>query len=78
MTTEQENFAVNLTAKCKTHDEWLSVVRFGLATLLENQRVFAEIIVSEAQRCAESVPDHKPSDHIGSILCSLGLKLSVA
>lgn len=78
MTTELENFAVQLTDKAKTHDEWLAIVRFGLGTLLDNQSVLAEIITREAQRCAASVPNGETSEHVASILAQLGLKLSLA
>jgi hypothetical protein len=77
MTTELENFAVELAAKTKTHEEWLSVVRFGLGTLLNNQSLLAEIVVAEATREAEKMPTHKASDEVAKILRELGLRLVV-
>lgn len=47
---DRENFAINLTDSAKTHDDWLCIVRFGLKTLLEDQRLLIEVIVREAQR----------------------------
>ena len=61
---ESENFAITLTDKCKTHSEWLSVVRYGLASLLQNQPLLIEIIVREAVREIERVqaPSHVGAD----------------
>jgi hypothetical protein len=41
---------------CKTHDEWLMVVRFGLSQLLKNQPVLFEVISREASRLAVGNP----------------------
>lgn len=76
MTTSQENFAVALTEKTHSHDEWLAIVRFGLGALLESQNVLAEILVNEAVREASKIPTHEPADEIAKILGELGLKLS--
>jgi len=78
MTIEQENFAVNLAAQAKTHEEWLSIVHFGRKTLLEEEGLLAEIIVAEAMREAEKNEHHKPSDEVAKILRELGLKLALA
>jgi hypothetical protein len=58
MNLDQERFATNLAANTKNHDEWLSVVRFGLDTLLENQGTLAEILAAEAAR--ESAKNDDP------------------
>lgn len=29
---DPENFAIDLTDKCQTHEQWLTVMRFGLGT----------------------------------------------
>jgi hypothetical protein len=58
MKLHQENFATNLAANTKSHEEWLSVVKFGLGTLLENQGTLAEIIAAEAAR--ESAKNNEP------------------
>lgn len=77
MITEQENFAVDLAANTKTHDEWLAVVRFGLGTLLKNQALLAEILVAEAMREASKISTHKSSDEIARICDELGLRFVV-
>ena len=76
MTTSQENFAVSITEKTHSHDEWLAIVRFGLGTLLESQNVLAEILFNEAVREAAKIPTHKPADEIAKILRELGLTIS--
>lgn len=75
---EKENFAITLTDSCKTHKEWLAVVRFGLGTLLEDQHTLIEVIVREAQREAAKHPQRRDADHAVSILKELGLRLEVA
>ena len=75
---DMENFAFDLTSKTNTHTEWLGVVRFGLGTLLENQKLLAEIICNEArQEAIRSNASHDASDHIASILAELGLKFVI-
>ena len=49
-TTEQERFAYSITENCKTHAEWLNVIRFGLPTLLSEPGLLLELIVAEATR----------------------------
>jgi len=78
---ENENFAIQLTDQCKSHSEWLAVVRYGLGTLLENQPLLIEIIVREAQREIER--GHLPSSHVVAdearrIFQELGLRFEVA
>lgn len=73
---DMENFAVNLTDDCKTHEEWLAVVRFGLGTLMQNQLLLVEIIWREAEK--RQLPPHKVSDQARFIFDELGLKLVLA
>ena len=47
---DMESFAVNLTDQSETHDDWLSIVRYGLGTLTENQPLFFEIIWREVAK----------------------------
>lgn len=77
---EQENFAIELTDKCRSHEEWLAVVRYGLKTLLDNQPLLIEIIVREAQREAErsGVGSHVAADHARRFLNELGVRFVVA
>jgi len=77
---EKENFAINLTDQCKTHDQWLTVVKFGMGTLLKDQHLLFEIIVREAEREAKrsGVDSHVAADHVASIMKELGLRLICA
>ncbi len=78
LSSTDENFAVSLTDNCKTHGDWLSVVRFGLKTLLDNQLLLVEIISREAQRQLEKSPDsHCIADEIRGIFNELGLQIVV-
>ena len=77
---EQENFAIKLTDQCSTHSEWLAVVRYGLATLLQNQPLLIEIIVREAVKEIErgAVPgSHVAADEARRIFKELGLRFEV-
>jgi hypothetical protein len=75
-----DQFVVDLTDAADSHKAWLGIVHFGLNTLLGNQKLFAEVIVREAQQMAERDPraNVKPSDFICQILDELKLKLEVA
>lgn len=77
---EQENFAIKITDTCETHQEWLSLVRYGLYTLLQNQPLLIEIIVREAVREIER--GHVPGSHVAAdearrIFQELGLRFEV-
>lgn len=81
---EREDFAFKLTDSATCHNEWLVVVRFGLPTLLADQKLLAEIIAREAER--EAVRHNADrvtglvaaSEQVGPILARLGLKLTLA
>ena len=47
---QTEQMAKQLCNSTKTHEEWLSVMRFGLNTLLGDQLVLIDCIFTEAQR----------------------------
>ncbi len=47
---ETEHLATQLCNSTKTHEEWLSVIRFGINTLLADQLVLIDCIFSEATR----------------------------
>lgn len=72
-----DSFAVWLTDNTQSHGQWLSVVRFGLKTLLDAQPLLIEIICREAQREADrsNLGSHVAADHIGGIMAELSLKL---
>lgn len=75
MTTEQENFIVDLTDAAKTHVEWLAIIRFGLATLSERQGLLAELIVRECARLSLESSSKKPGDFAAQILAELDLQI---
>lgn len=80
---DHENFAIDLTDKCTTHEQWLSIMRFGLGTFIKNQPLLMECIVRESTReaerfnktCAGSL--HVAADHACTILAELGLRFEV-
>lgn len=77
MTTEQQQFAIDLADKASSHEQWLAIVRFGLGTLINNQPLLAEIICREAQCEAEkSHASHVAADHIAGILSELNLRIA--
>lgn len=47
---DTEIFVIQLTDAAKSYEEWLSIMRFGLNTLLENQLLLMECILREATR----------------------------
>jgi hypothetical protein len=74
---DAENFAVQLTDSCKSHEDWLAVIRYGLGTLMQNQLLFIEIIIREATRQVErkNIASLKVSDEARFIFNELKLKL---
>lgn len=74
---DMENFAIKLTDDCVDHDAWLSVVRYGLGTLLENQPLFIEIIFREAVKQLERKKTQSLtiSYEVRLIVDELGLRL---
>lgn len=74
---DTENFAIQLTDNAKNHDEWLSIVRFGLLTLLENPLLLMECIVREAERQKDQsgVIDRHTADEARAIMEELGLRV---
>jgi hypothetical protein len=73
-----DNFAIELTDAAKTYDEWLSIVRFGLPTLIKDQNLLMEVIVRRAQiLCDENkihVGHRVVADDAAVILEELNLK----
>lgn len=78
MEADQENFAVTLTDRCDTHEQWLSVVRFGMPTLLRSPAVLIEIIVREAVKRGRhnAVKSRVVADDAAEILGELGLRFT--
>ena len=77
---EMEQFAVDLTDKSPDHVAWLSIVRYGMGTLLENQPLFIEIIFREAvkQLERENLPSRTVSDEARFIFEELQLQITSA
>jgi len=75
---KREAFAIALTDAAKTHDEWLSIVKFGMPTLLRDQQLLMEIIVRRAEIVCEQNKKHAihrvVADDARVILDELGLK----
>lgn len=78
-TAVDENFVIDLTTAAKTHEEWLSIVRFGMSQLIENQPLLAEVICREAGAMAVRDPRETvvAGDFIAQILLELKLKLEL-
>lgn len=49
-----DNFAIDLTDKCTTDEQWLSVMRFGMQTLLDDPLLLMECIVRRATKLVEN------------------------
>lgn len=49
-TQSVETFAHRLAASCGTHSQWLSVMRYGLGTLLKDQQLLITLIDQETNR----------------------------
>ncbi len=76
-TDDPETFAIDLTDYCKTQEEWLCVVRFGLNQLLENQPLLIEIITRRACRMKEDAKLGVPADYARQIFEELGLRFTL-
>jgi selenophosphate synthase len=84
MDAKQREFVSWLVGGCKTHTEWLTVISYGLPTLLKDQDVLVEVIINEAKRLAEHdegqgiVETASPAEAVMRILDELGLRLTLA
>lgn len=74
---DMEQFAVTLTDQCRTHEEWLAVIRYGLGTLLENPALFIEIIWRQAVKMQEThqIKGRVLADDVRQIFQELSLKI---
>jgi hypothetical protein len=70
-----DNFVVQLSDATPTHEAWLSLMRFGLGTLLNNQSLLAEILARESEREAKKMPSHVAGDELPHIMRELGLRI---
>ena len=77
MTREEKHFAQYLAAQTKTHEEWLTVIRYGIHSVKSEQDLLIEMITIEACRQAAKVLGCKPSDDIAKIFRELGLRFEL-
>jgi hypothetical protein len=75
MEKKHRDFLDKMMRDCKTHDKWLTIVNFGLPTLLKDRDVLIELIVNEASRISD---DPTRIAGIWQILGELNLHLEVA
>ena len=45
-----ENYGISLLDQSTSHEDWLKIMRFGLATLAQNQPLLLELIFAETLR----------------------------
>lgn len=76
MTTQQKSFVDGLLRNANSHEDWLTIVQFGLPTLLKDQDVLIEVLMNEAKGISESDPA-KLASSLKTILDELGLKFSL-
>lgn len=77
MNSEQRHFAESLIANTKTHAEWLTVVRFGLDSLVsdseEHLDFFITVLLNEAGRW--KTPGESLGQSLAVLLDELDLKI---
>ncbi len=64
-------FALQLTAQTKTHIEWLSVMRFGMATLMQDQQTLMQCVFVEAKRESERGEGLRKSQTVANIAAEI-------
>ena len=75
-----DKFAIELTDKCNSEAEWISVVNFGKQTLLKNPLLLMEIIVRRAHRLKLSQPagmSKETADFACELMGRLGLRFEL-
>ncbi len=56
-----EDFAIEITDKCDTREQWLAVVNYGRGTLIREPKLMMEVVVRRAEReHREQAPTGKP------------------
>lgn len=76
MCLDQAGYTYELCGQSRTHEQWLSRMRFGLTALLDQQDVIQELIYEEACKLS-SVSGMKPWAEVGRIFEELGLKIAL-
>jgi hypothetical protein len=76
MTEKQKQFVDGMIKACDNHEQWLSIVRFGLPTLLQDQPGLIELMQREAQKLSDQDKgESTPAPYLSIILDQLQLKL---
>jgi hypothetical protein len=73
----KDNFAIELTDKFDTEDQWYSVMRFGMPTLLADPPLLMECIVRRAQKRLDTTAEAEykvVADIAQELMKCLGLK----
>lgn len=74
-----EEFVIRLTDNIANYGDWLSVVRFGMAHLLENPQLLVEVIGRRAAHIALHGPKSRVvADEMCTIFNDLGLRVVMA
>ncbi len=68
-------FAIELTNKCETDEQWFSVMRFGMQSLLANSPLMMNCIVRRAEKI--KMVDPQSTDPIPDIASELLRKLDL-
>lgn len=78
-TTDQENFFINFLSKAEIREDWITVMKFAMPTLIDNQQFLIEIMTQRAVR-EEKEAKRKiyASDIIRELMDGLNLKFVVA
>ena len=78
LTAEEEKFAISLMDQCNAdeREKWLSIMRFGMGTLIQNPKFLIDVICQRAKQ--EHEEKVKPSNWTvgeiaGELLDYLGL-----
>lgn len=72
--SEIEEFAIELTDKCPTHQEWIKVIRYGMGFLLTTPDLLIELVFKEADRVVKQRPSQFTEiTAVVTILQELGL-----
>ena len=72
---ERDSFIDDLLAASPDHDKWVAIVRFGLPTLLDDQRRLVELVIREAGRLELKGTERDAAGLVVGILNELGLRL---
>jgi hypothetical protein len=78
MDKQQQEFVNELVRQSITHKQWLTVVRFGMNQLQQDQSFLFTLLKWEAERQHEREPKITTLDHLHHIMDELGLKFVVS